>query len=195
MKKTRKDSKKKDTIQKNNRSTAIKEGIKKRKPQLLFLITVAILMMCYYAITGTDAFSKSFLPAYLSVVATVTSATLSLIGFSNYTSGTVVGSQAFSMNIAYGCDALEPTFLFVVVVLAFPAQWKKKIIGIVGGVLILYSINIIRLITLFLTGIYKREYFELMHIEIWQALFIFLALILFVLWVSIAERTTVREKV
>lgn len=162
-------------------------------PQLRFLAIVVLLMGCYYALTGTETFSKQFLPAYLSVVASVTSATLSVLGFATATSGTTVSSQAFAMNIAYGCDALEPTFLFAVVVLAFPAPWKKKLLGVLGGVALLYAINIIRLITLFLTGIYKREYFELMHIEVWQALFIILALALFVLWVSITERQPQHE--
>ncbi|MBK9249000.1 MAG: hypothetical protein IPM69_13020 [Ignavibacteria bacterium] len=70
---------------------------------------------------------------------------------------------------------------------------EKRIIGALSGVLILFGINIIRLITLFLTGTYKSEYFELMHIEIWQALFIILALMLFVVWLSIAERTKQSE--
>ncbi|MBI3260392.1 MAG: exosortase H [Ignavibacteriae bacterium] len=194
MKKNRKDGKKTVSVQ-QNRIRTIRESVRKRIPQLRFLATVAVLMASYYAITGTDTFSKTFLPAYLSAVAKITGSALSLIGFSNYTSGTMVSSQAFSMSIAYGCDALEPTFLFVAVVLAFPAAWKKKVVGAISGILILYAINIIRLITLFLTGIYKREYFELMHIEIWQAIFIILALVLFVVWVSISERTSIREAV
>ncbi len=171
----------------------VKNTITKRLPLLRFLATVLILMLCYYTLTGTNTFSKQFLPVYLSVVASVTSTALSVFGFVIATSGTTVSSQAFSMNIAYGCDALEPSFLFAVVVLAFPTAWKKRIIGALSGVLILFGINIIRLITLFLTGTYKSEYFELMHIEIWQALFIILALILFVVWLSIAERTKQSE--
>ncbi|MBK9249001.1 MAG: hypothetical protein IPM69_13025 [Ignavibacteria bacterium] len=50
-------------------------------PQLRFLATVLILMLCYYALTGTNTFSKQFLPAYLSVVASVTSTALSVFGF------------------------------------------------------------------------------------------------------------------
>jgi exosortase H (IPTLxxWG-CTERM-specific) len=170
-------------------------NLQQRLPQIRFLATVVILMGAYYTLTGMDAFSKNFLPAYLTVVASVTSAALSLLGFVTVTSGTVVSSTAFSMNIAYGCDALEPTFLFVVVVLAYPSMWKRKLIGALIGILLLYTTNIIRLVTLFWTGTYKRDYFELLHIEIWQALFIILALALFVVWVSLAERRVKHEAV
>lgn len=173
----------------------LRANLQQRLPQIRFLATVVILMGAYYTLTGTDAFSKNFLPAYLTVVASVTSAALSLLGFVTVTSGTVVSSTAFSMNIAYGCDALEPTFLFVVVVLAYPSVWGRKLIGALIGILLLYTTNIVRLVTLFWTGTYKREYFELLHIEIWQALFIILALALFVVWVSLAERRVKHEAV
>ncbi len=173
----------------------LRANLQQRLPQIRFLATVVILMGAYYTLTGTDAFSKNFLPAYLTVVASVTSAALSLLGFVTVTSGTVVSSTAFSMNIAYGCDALEPTFLFVVVVLAYPSMWVRKIIGALIGILLLYTTNIVRLVTLFWTGTYKRDYFELLHIEIWQALFIILALALFVVWVSLAERRVKHEAV
>jgi exosortase H (IPTLxxWG-CTERM-specific) len=173
----------------------LRANLQQRLPQIRFLATVVILMGAYYTLTGTDAFSKNFLPAYLTVVASVTSAALSLLGFVTVTSGTVVSSTAFSMNIAYGCDALEPTFLFVVVVLAYPSVWGRKLIGALIGILLLYTTNIVRLVTLFWTGTYKRDYFELLHIEIWQALFIILALALFVVWVSLAERRVKHEAV
>jgi len=157
-------------------------------PQLKFVGLVIVFMALYYTITGTDTFSNQLLPWYLHILAEITGAMLSLFGFVVSVAGTMVSGSNFSMSVAYGCDGLEPTFLFVVVVAAFPSSWKKKMVGILAGISILFCLNIIRLITLFLTGVYKREYFELMHIEIWQALFIICALLLFVLWVGIPER-------
>jgi len=191
----RKRSKKQTSSTSETPLVRITTALKKRLPQLRFFAIVVVVMGAYYTLTGTDAFSKQFLPAYLTVIASVTSGVLSLLGFGTVTSGSVVSSTAFSMNIAYGCDALEPTFLFMVVVVAFPSEWKKKILGALIGSIVLYAINIIRLVTLFWTGTYKREYFEVLHIEIWQALFIILALALFVVWVSLTERTAHREAV
>lgn len=191
---TRKRSKKLSTSSESLQGR-LRANLQQRLPQIRFLATVVILMGAYYALTGTDAFSKKFLPAYLTVVASVTSAALSLLGFVTVTSGTVVSSTAFSMNIAYGCDALEPTFLFMVVVAAYPSAWKSKLLGMITGSLLLYATNIVRLVSLFWTGTYKREYFEIMHIEVWQAVFIVLALALFVVWVSLAERHVNHEAV
>lgn len=191
---TRKRSKKLSTSSESLQGR-LRANLQQRLPQIRFLATVVILMGTYYALTGTDAFSKKFLPAYLTVVASVTSAALSLLGFVTVTSGTVVSSTAFSMNIAYGCDALEPTFLFMVVVAAYPSAWKSKLLGMITGSLLLYATNIVRLVSLFWTGTYKREYFEIMHIEVWQAVFIVLALALFVVWVSLAERHVNHEAV
>ena len=48
--------------------------------------------------------------------------------------------------------------------------------------LALAVLNLIRIVTLFLIGVYFRKFFHMMHIDVWQALFILLTISLWFLW-------------
>jgi len=68
--------------------------------------------------------------------------------------------------------------LFVAAIVSFPAILKKKIIGIIIGLMIIFLLNIIRIIALFLTGTYMPSLFKVIHIGVWQVIFILIALAL-----------------
>ena len=71
--------------------------------------------------------------------------------------------------------------------LAFPAGWKNKIIGLFAGIFLLFILNLIRIITLFLAGIYYPKAFDLLHVEVWQVLFILAAV---GLWIFFIQKAT-----
>jgi exosortase/archaeosortase family protein len=74
--------------------------------------------------------------------------------------------------------------LFSVAVIAFPGKLKQKLIGVFSGIIILYVLNQLRIVSLYLTGIYYPKAFELMHVEVWQFLFIIFAIALWVIWIK-----------
>ncbi len=94
----------------------------------------------------------------------------------------MVQSSRFGMEVERGCDAVEPTILFLAAVLASPVAFRARLIGMVVGGLALAVMNVVRLLTLFLTGIYWQTAFEIMHVDVWQAIFVFLAILFWVLW-------------
>ena len=166
----------------------VKGWLKNNRPQILLVFIVGIAMALYYYFTGTDLFRKQFLPSYLHFLAVITGGMLSFMGNTLNVAGTVVQSSSFAMDIAYGCDALEPITLFTVVVAAFPAKMKARLLAIPIGILILFTVNIIRLITLYYAGTSSLELFEMMHIEIWQPVFIVCALVLFIMYVGLVRK-------
>ena len=92
------------------------------------------------------------------------------------------------MGIVRGCDAVEAIALYVCAVLAFPLPFPKKLIGMTVGALLLSVLNLVRVVSLFLIGVYSHRIFNLMHIDVWQALFIFFAVLLWILWLLWATR-------
>lgn len=162
--------------------------IQHNKTQLIFVVAVVLSMVVYYTFTGTQWFRQDVLPHYLEILARITSYLLTIFGEKIVILRTVVQSPSFAMDIAYGCDALEPITLFSVVVLCFPAQFKAKITGVLSGILFLFTLNIFRLLTLYYAGTYSYELFELFHIEIWQPVFIICALVLFLFYVGIIRK-------
>jgi exosortase H (IPTLxxWG-CTERM-specific) len=163
-----------------------------RHPIFVFLLIFGILMGLFYGITLFTPFWKDhFMPAYLNFTATVSGALLRLLGQDVTVTGNHLSSPAFSVAINRGCSAIEPTALFISAVIAFPAFYLKKIPGIIFGTLSLAILNLIRIVTLFLIGVYFRQVFHLMHIDVWQGLFVFFAVILWVVWILWAMRSQI----
>ena len=92
------------------------------------------------------------------------------------------------MTIVRGCDAIEPVAAFTAAVFASPVSFWLKIPGVVVGALALLLINLARLVSLFFVGIYFPAAFDLIHMDVWQAAFIVLAICFWAIWVQWATR-------
>lgn len=161
-----------------------KPGWPSRHPVLLFLLIFGILMGLFYGfVIGTPYYKRDYLGAYLPFNAKVSGAILSLLGQQTSVAGSSISSPRFAITVDPGCDGIEPIALFVCAVLAFPASLLRKIPGIIAGTLFLAILNFVRIISLFLIGVYFPKAFRTMHIEVWQAMFIFFAVLFWIIWV------------
>ncbi len=159
-----------------------------KRPVLAFVLLFALLMGAFYAITFIPVVNEKAIPAYTRFNARASVVIINLFGEGASARGTFVSSSRFSVDILHGCDAISPTMLFVAAVLAFPAPIGSKLPGVVVGALILAVINLIRIASLFFAGIYYRKAFETMHVDVWQPVFVLLALTLWVAWAWRATR-------
>ncbi len=158
------------------------------RPIARFVITFGILVAAFYIASASSVFRDRIFPEYLHVNARLTAGILSLFGQNAKAHGNMVQSSRFGMEVERGCDAIEPTILFLAAVLASPVAFRARLIGMVVGGMALAVMNVVRLLTLFLTGIYWQTAFEIMHVDVWQAIFIFLAILFWVLWALWALR-------
>jgi exosortase H (IPTLxxWG-CTERM-specific) len=155
-----------------------------KRPILFFILIFAALIILFYLLWITPFFETHFQPHIVSVNVVISNFVLNIFGQKTQANGSMIYSSLFSIDIKRGCDGVEAMALFASVLLAFPAQWKKKLIGLAGGVSILFSLNIVRIVSLFLTGIYYHKAFDIMHVQVWQVLFIFVALGLWIFWIQ-----------
>jgi exosortase H (IPTLxxWG-CTERM-specific) len=88
----------------------------------------------------------------------------------------------FAISIERGCNGVEAVIILVSAMLAFPAPWKNKLIGIGLGFVAIQSVNLIRIISLFYLGQWNRVWFDWFHLYLWQALIVLDALIVFLVW-------------
>jgi len=73
-------------------------------------------------------------------------------------------------------------------VLAFPAPWKNKLIGLAAGVVAVQGLNIVRVISLFYLGQWNYKVFEWAHLYVWQALIMLDVLVVWLVWVRTLPR-------
>ena len=146
-------------------------------------------MFVYYIATTFEVVEHRFFPWYLETTAQVSTFVLETCGYDNVErDGKQLTNPGGSITVARGCDALAPTALFLTAVLASPAAFRFKWRGLIVGVLILMAANVARIVTLFLTRVHWQEAFDVMHLDIWQGLFILLAIFLWWRWAEWATR-------
>ncbi|MEE9326779.1 MAG: exosortase H [Cocleimonas sp.] len=88
-----------------------------------------------------------------------------------------------AVSIQPGCNGVEAMICLTAAIIAFPASWKSKIVGLFFGFLAIQILNIVRIISLFYLLQWNKEWFEWAHLYLWQALIILDALIVFIIWV------------
>ncbi len=159
-----------------------------KNPILLFLMVFGVLTVLFYSVWVTDFFRENIFNPILHVNAKIASFILNIFSYGTEAIGMDIYNSAFTISVKRGCDAIEPMALFASAVLAFPAPFRRKIPGIAAGIAFLFLVNIVRIISLFLTGIYFPSAFDLMHLEVWQVVFILLAIVSWMVWIKWAQR-------
>ena len=89
----------------------------------------------------------------------------------------------FAVTIEAGCNGVEAMLVLLAGILAFPAPWRLKLIGLAIGVVAIQVLNIIRIVSLFYLGQWDAQWFEWAHLYIWQSLIMLDALIVWLLWI------------
>lgn len=157
--------------------------VQAKRPVLGFVLGFAFLMALFYGITFIPFMENTLLPKYMRFNATAAATVMNVFGENAKANGTQVSSpRPFSVDIAQGCDAVEPTALFIAAVLAFPAPFRSKFPGVIVGGLSLALMNLVRIVSLFYTGAFYPRAFDIMHVDVWQPIFILLALTFWVIW-------------
>jgi exosortase/archaeosortase family protein len=177
-----------------NRNASLRnrsDAIGGKRPIFQFVAVFVLLMGAFYASTFIPAMEKDYLPRLQRANAIVSTGILNLFGEDATSRETNINSLRYSISVAHGCDAIEPIALFVAAVLAFPTRWTPKLPGLLIGTLILAVMNLVRIVSLFYTGIHWPTAFETMHVDVWQPAFIVLSLFFWVLWALWATRPPV----
>jgi exosortase/archaeosortase family protein len=148
-----------------------------------FLALFLAILGGYYLLTLSDWVDRFLIYSTLEWTADAAGWLLSFAGRSATVHGVTIQGPDFAMRIQRGCDPLEPIMLFGAAVIAFRAPLRKKLPGILVGGLVLFALNLIRILSLCWTIQNYPGWFETVHQEWWPALFIILSLVLWVVWI------------
>lgn len=149
------------------------------------LVGVAgLVLLALFAFSETEFFKASIRIPSLELNASLSAVLLRLFGEDARAAGNLLSSPRLSLEIYRGCDALEPFGFFVAAVIAFPAGFSRRVVGIVVGAVFMLTINQVRIVSLYYAGIHAPALFEILHREVWQAVFIALSLVLLLLWMQ-----------
>ncbi|MGR9107349.1 MAG: exosortase H [Gammaproteobacteria bacterium] len=95
--------------------------------------------------------------------------------------------NGFAVEIAAGCNGVEPIIVLTAAIIAFPSTFLSKCVGVVVGAFAIQALNIVRVISLFYLGQWDKEVFEWAHLYLWQALIILDALVVWLIWLRYSQ--------
>jgi len=153
-----------------------------KRQEARFLILFLLILGVSFTLVALQPVNDHLVVPYTTGVAWVSGQLLDLLGEDITINGCVLRSPRFAVTIYNGCNGLITSLIFISGVLAFPSSWTAKVVGVVGGLLAIQTINLIRIISLFYIGIFLPDLFNSSHIFIWQSIVILFGVSLWVLW-------------
>jgi len=99
-------------------------------------------------------------------------------------------ARVFTFIVVPECGAIEIMAIFFAAVIAFPALWWKRLLGILVGLPIMYGVNIFRLSCLAVIGAVNNGgvWFDFSHLYVWQAIYIVFVVAVWLAWVEYVVR-------
>lgn len=151
---------------------------------ILLFATISIMLFAVYYLLK-DTFLVSGLK---SVTASIAGTLLSFAGYAVTVEGRFIKMEGFSMEIIDECTAIFSSIVYSACVFAYPTNLRNKSMGVLGGVPLLYAVDIFRLFVLGIVGVNSPDMFEFVHVYFWQATFIVFVLAVFIVWLRVISR-------
>lgn len=155
---------------------------------LAFLARFLVLLGVFYFVVASRPVNDAVIVPFTAGIARVSAAVLDVMGEGTAVVGTEIRSARFAVNIENGCNGVETALLFGSAVLAFPAPWKSRLVGLVLGFVAIQLINLVRVVSLFWIGAHRPALFSSSHTVLWQSIVVFCGVLLFLLWASREQR-------
>lgn len=159
-------------------------GWKVYRQEITFLALFIIILGGSFTLISLNQVNERLIEPFTAQVAKASGIALNLIGQDIEMQGTIIRSSRFAVNIRNGCNGVETMIIFLAAVLAFPAPWRARLIGLVFGCLAIQLVNLVRVVALFLTGAYFPAFFDSSHTVIWQTLVILFGVLLWIYWAN-----------
>jgi exosortase H (IPTLxxWG-CTERM-specific) len=159
-----------------------------RRRSVGFLLRFVALLVVFYLIVASRPVNDAVIVPFTAGIASVSAKVLNVLGENVEVTGTEIRANSFGVNIENGCNGVETALLFGAAVLAFPAAWKRRLIGLGAGFLAIQVLNLFRVVTLFWIGLHRPALFNSSHTVIWQSVVVLFGVLLFLIWASRERR-------
>ena len=120
---------------------------------------------------------------YTEFIASVSAEVLDFLDVTAEAQGTLILQRGFAVDIRRGCDGVVATLLLVSACLAYPFTWKNRILGTLWGYALIFTLNLIRIVALFVVGSKgSAQTFDFFHTYVSQFVVIALTMVFWIFW-------------
>jgi exosortase H (IPTLxxWG-CTERM-specific) len=152
---------------------------------LRFFILFVVILVMLFAAELTQPVQNAVVLPWTEALARISAGLITLFDSNVVAYGKILQSttNGFAVSIEAGCNGIEAAVVLIAAMLAFPAPWKHRVLGILVGLSAVQVLNIVRVISLFYLGQWNMTVFEWAHLYLWQALIMLDVLIVWLVWI------------
>ena len=152
---------------------------------LRFFLTFVVLQLSLFGINMLGVVQQHVVLPWTALLARACVALVTLFDSTAAAAGKVLWNTVtgFGVSIEPGCNGIEACIVLFAAVMAFPAPWRHKLVGLAVGFVAVQGLNVVRVISLFYLGQWSTPVFNFAHEYLWQALIMLDVLIVWLLWV------------
>lgn len=154
-----------------------------------FLVKVFAIYVIWYLVYELWVLPNGFIDEPLSKnIASVSAGILSFLGEDVFYYGRVVGITGVAgVEIVDGCNGIAAIGLFLGFIFAYPGAWLPRIYFSIFGIVVIYLVNIVRIVTLCLIQVYYPSAFGFTHDYSTTAIFYIIIFVLWMVWVNYGD--------
>ena len=99
----------------------------------------------------------------------------------------VVLPGVFGIDISLECTGVPHLLLFLSAVFAYPALPRIRLSGALLVIISVFTVNLLRLIALFITGVQAPQFFDIAHVYIWGGVSYIGMTVIWLFWLRYAN--------
>lgn len=173
----------------------MKKYIIQYKPFLIFLLkfflSYLILTVLYQIYLNSFNSSSLEVDSITQLVSVQTQQTIELFNYNshlephpNQNSNMLFVEEKFVARVVEGCNAISVIILFIAFVIAFKGNFKKTVVFILAGSILIYLLNIIRIALIAIALFHYPQHEHLLHGVVFPLFIYGVVFLLWVIWVN-----------
>ena len=102
--------------------------------------------------------------------------------------GVFVSYAGFPVQIVPECVGIYEMLIFSACVLAYPASWRARLIGLPLGAIVIFVFNLARIMGLLVVGRPQPQFFDFFHLYFWQSTLVLVVATVWWAWLQLIVR-------
>lgn len=183
----------------------MKELFKKYKSVVLFIVLFLgtyLVLSTIYSYYLKASVTGGYYPDYITnLVATQSAAILDALGYfvvmeeyDGRVGMLIIIENTYAVNIVEGCNSVSVVILFVSFIISFAERFKKTVLFLLAGAVLIYIVNLLRIVLLVVASYKYPEYQEVLHSVIFPAIIYGMVFILWVVWVRMLNDNSTKDE-
>ena len=152
------------------------------KLSLRFAKNFLFLLCIFSAFAATTGIQKA-VEAWAEADANIAGTLLHGLGQSTQMKASTVATGQFAITILPACTAGELVWILMAAICAFPTTIARKFIGVAFATSAIAALNIFRIVSVFIIGVYRNDWFYVVHEEIWSGLNVLAVTAIVMAWI------------